>query len=696
MGLLSEKQSEKSQHDQAVALDKLVEINGSIRRIEADGLALDHLLPRLLALATGQFVAHQARLFLFDANLQLEQAWYGGTDRTPQARTEFQGQFLPSGVERWCAENRVATIIRNSDLDERSTPAVKDLMGPQSAICCPLQLGGVVFGTLLLQTTARTPYGTDELALLEAWNEPAAIVIANARRYEDTQRQLKVLALLNEASRAINSSLDVDKIMQSLLAKMNELLNAAALSIGLVDKGTQELVYRVAEGVGSHRLIGLRVPANQGVSGWVMSHGEPALVPDTRNDSRFDRRGDLRTGYLTRAMICAPLKAAGEVLGTIQAINPVAGTFTGQDLELLVSLANLAATAFANANLYAASQAAEERYLSLFEENVDPILITAMSGEIIEVNRKAVEFLGYSRSELLEMSVTELHATDAGSALSTRTKGVLIFTSEVVTKTGQRVPVEVHAQTIDFGDRQALQWIERDITEQVEMEEMRRDMTAMLFHDLQSPLGNVLSSLELVELEMPAGSDDAHAMLEVAVDSGRRLQALIHSLLDIDRLEAGDSITNRRPVPMARLIDDAERLVKAGLDRQQVILRRELAPDLPLVHVDADMITRVILNLLDNALKYTPKDSTVTVHAGLGKKPHFVYICVSDQGNGIPEPYHRTIFDKFRRVKSDDPPKGLGLGLAFCRLAVEAHGGRIWVDNTPEGGACFSFIVPTS
>jgi PAS domain S-box-containing protein len=319
-----------------------------------------------------------------------------------------------------------------------------------------------------------------------------------------------------------------------------------------------------------------------------------------------------------------------------------------------------------------------------------------MSGEIIEVNQRAVEFLGYERGELLGLPVTELHAGKSEAALSTRSEGVLIFTSEVITRTGRRVPVEVHAKTIDFGEREALQWIERDITEQVELEKMRRDMTAMLFHDLQSPLGNVLSSLELVEMELPEDLDTARLMLETAQDSGKRLRALIHTLLDIDRLEAGSPINQRRPVTVDQLLDDAQRLVNAGLERQQVALTREVAQGLPSLNVDHDMISRVILNLLDNALKYTPRSSEIVACARPADEDGMVIISIADSGPGIPEPYQRSIFDKFQRVRSDDGSKGLGLGLAFCRLAVEAHGGRIWVENIPQGGARFSFTVPTT
>ena len=114
---------------------------------------------------------------------------------------------------------------------------------------------------------------------------------------------------------------------------------------------------------------------------------------------------------------------------------------------------------------------------------------------------------------------------------------------------------------------------------------------------------------------------------------------------------------------------------------------------LPDLFVEPAVISRVLLNLFDNALKYSADGETITVDAhtiGDG----MVLVAVSDRGAGIPREFREVIFDKFRRVKSDGSSKGLGLGLAFCRLAVEAHGGRIWVDDAPGGGARFNLTLP--
>jgi signal transduction histidine kinase len=107
------------------------------------------------------------------------------------------------------------------------------------------------------------------------------------------------------------------------------------------------------------------------------------------------------------------------------------------------------------------------------------------------------------------------------------------------------------------------------------------------------------------------------------------------------------------------------------------------------------MIRRVIINLLDNALKFSPDNQTIVLDISFKPEVDEALISISDRGVGIPEQYWETVFDKFRRIQATGGPKGLGLGLAFCRLAVEAHGGRIWIDRADSGGAKFNFTLPT-
>ncbi|MFQ5398961.1 MAG: GAF domain-containing protein [Anaerolineae bacterium] len=675
-------------------LQTLFDVGDMLKQAEAEGLAINAVLPRVLDIAVTLLKADHGSIVVVNEDQEVEYTWVAG------GSGQENGVGPPVELVSWVVDNMKPSILHDTRAADQEFGLSDSWRTAEaySMLSTPLIIRNRAVGAITVQKQGTHRFDEHDLNLLSAVSNQAATTIENARLYEEAQRQLQVSSLLHQASRVINSSLDVNEIMQLLLAQMNELLHAEAISIALVDKQREELVYQVAEGAGSNEIVGLALPINEGVSGWVVHHAQPALVNDARNDPRFHQIGDLRTGHATRAMVCAPIQFKGEVLGSIQAINPVQGEFASADLGLLVSLANIAGTALGNAQQYARAQAAEARYTRLFQDNIDPIFLTDLNGKIVDANRRALEFTGYNREDLLDLTIRDLHpmVTKLPRARRIKADEVKVFTSQIITQRQKLIHVEVYVNRIQSSGSEMLQWIHRDISEQIELEAMREEMIAMLYHDLQSPLGNVISSLELLRFDLPPDSPRPfHAMLDIAMRSSRRLERLIRSLLDIGQLEAGHPISTQEKVSMRLLVEDVHEIERPSLVKRSVQLVTEIAPDLPEVYVDQDMIRRVLVNLVDNALKYSHGSQKVTISAVVAPDDDkMVQVSVSDQGKGVPKRYRKSIFEKFARIKSVSSSKGLGLGLAFCRLAVEGHGGRIWVDDAPGGGARFSFTLP--
>jgi signal transduction histidine kinase len=198
-----------------------------------------------------------------------------------------------------------------------------------------------------------------------------------------------------------------------------------------------------------------------------------------------------------------------------------------------------------------------------------------------------------------------------------------------------------------------------------------------------------------MEAMVPKDSDPAvKSLLNIAIRSTERIQRLTDSLLDIRRLEAGQPIGNTQMIKPCELAKEAVEIVLPIMENKNQEVSMVVPEELPSVWVDADMIRRVITNLLENGVKYTPTGSKL--YLGARQEGNMVLMWVQDTGPGIPPDERERIFDKFTRLHGRGGPKGLGLGLAFCRLAVEAHGGQIWVEDGPESGACFKFTLPTS
>lgn len=686
-------------------LQILYVINDMLKQAEADGLDIHVILPRILQVAALELKAQAGSILIVNANQDVEHAWVIDADDEYTANyAPWLREVVESGLAGEAIRSRKPILVPDTLSDPRWLKSPNDPKSKNSwsVLCVPLMVRKRAIGAITLTKPGIAEYIESDLDLLDAIGAQAAGTIENARLYENAQYQLQVTQLLNKASQVVNSTLDLNDAMQALLTQMNELFRAEAVSIALATLDRTELVYEVADGEGSEGIVGLRVPANQGISGWVLSNGKPLRVNDVASDARFSQAGDKRTGVKTWAMLCAPIRVHNDVIGTLQVLNPSQGIFSEDDLDVLVNLANLAGTAFANARQFMRTQAAEARYADLFEESIDPIVLTDVNGRILSANRRAVQLLQHDSAELIGSSIDRLHKTSIVERFQmeqndgSMSDSIAIDRQFAVTADGSTVPVDIHAKRTLTHDRQIIQWIYHDISEQIELENMRRDLTAMLYHDLQNPLTNIIASLELLEMDLVDTLDNtAKSMLDVATRSSQRLRHLIRSLLDLNQLEAGFSVRERKAVDIAEIISYVDNMMRSQFNRREIDLEIEIAANLPPVNVNADMLQRVFINLLDNAYKYSQAGDTVRILARHAENESYLTIAIADQGPGVPQKERERVFDKFYRAPNANS-KGIGLGLAFCRLAVQAHGGEIWITDTEGGGGQFNFTLPTT
>ena len=184
--------------------------------------------------------------------------------------------------------------------------------------------------------------------------------------------------------------------------------------------------------------------------------------------------------------------------------------------------------------------------------------------------------------------------------------------------------------------------------------------------------------------------------MKVAFHSTTRIERMINTLLDINRLESGQEILNQRAVDMANLVADAIKEVEQTLESRNQKIHVQLPEEekLASVWIDGEMILRVLINLLENSAKFSPMESQITVNAQT--ENGLVKVFVKDTGPSIPSSEQERIFNKFTRLRGKDKRSGLGIGLAFCRLAVEGHGGSIWVESEENNGNTFCFTLPVA
>ncbi len=225
----------------------------------------------------------------------------------------------------------------------------------------------------------------------------------------------------------------------------------------------------------------------------------------------------------------------------------------------------------------------------------------------------------------------------------------------------------------------------------METEQLRNTLLSAISHDLRTPLAAIVGASS--SLIRDSDKLDEHARRELGqaiYDESIRMSGLANNLLDMARLEAGAVVLNRQWQPLEEVVGGALAGMTARMGNHPVSVR--LPRDLPLVEIDSMLIERVFANLLENAVKYTPTGTRIEIFASSDRNE--LVVTVADHGHGIPSGEEKRIFEKFHRVASEGNQGGAGLGLTICRAIVEAHGGRMWADDFPGGGAAFHFTLP--
>ncbi|HVW26353.1 MAG TPA: ATP-binding protein [Polyangiaceae bacterium] len=226
---------------------------------------------------------------------------------------------------------------------------------------------------------------------------------------------------------------------------------------------------------------------------------------------------------------------------------------------------------------------------------------------------------------------------------------------------------------------------------EMETERLRSSLLSSVSHDLRTPLGVITGATSTLLQDDPRLLPNARReLLESAHEEANRLNRLVGNLLDMTRLASGPLHPKKEWHPLDEAVGVALNRLEPQLGGRDV--RALLPSDLPPVPMDAVLVEQVLINLLDNAVKYTPSSSPIEISALW--RGSTVEVAVRDRGPGVPVAERTRIFEKFHRLKPEASVGGAGLGLAICRGIVEAHGGRIWVDEREGGGAAFRFSLP--
>jgi len=232
--------------------------------------------------------------------------------------------------------------------------------------------------------------------------------------------------------------------------------------------------------------------------------------------------------------------------------------------------------------------------------------------------------------------------------------------------------------------------VAQSTTVQMESERLRNSVLSAISHDLRTPMSVLVGLADSMFLTQPPPTGPQAEIARSLKEEALRVSGQVNNLLDMARLQSGRVALNRQWQPLEEVVVSALKTLERAFVEHQI--KVSLDDSLPLVNIDSVLMERVIYNLLENTVKYTPPGSSVEIGANVRER--VIEVWVDDNGPGLPEGKEEVIFKKFELGQMEGSTRGVGLGLAICRAIVEAHGGEIHAENRPQGGARFIFTVP--
>ena len=582
-------------------------------------------------------------------------------------------------------------------------------------LTAPLYSGRELIGAVeWADARAERHFDENETRLAATLASQVASAVQNARLFEDRTRRFNRISQLYQASLVLTTSVELEEVLRRITTVAREITEADAATLYLYDEAREAFTHAYALGVSGE--WGVTTLRAGGMTQRVVKERRGVRVNEAREHPEVNPH-TIEAGF--RSLMATPLIGQGRSVGVLYVGSYKPHDFDDDDAQVVSALMNQAAVAVINARLFADTAQSRDQLQAALDSARDGIMMFDLATRILMVNPQLEtmwslprqQLVGHLFSDLLEqpeLRISEkmgcaastlrslLEAVRAGQAPAWPKNSYLLSDSTP--------PLYVERDCLPVLDatHRPIGWMVmlHDATEELALQQMRDELTDTIVHDLRSPLSSILGSLYMLEeIVDPDQPDSAtHQAVAISIRGARKLLNLINSLLDSSKMRSGHTLVELLPMPLELVLNDALEYLAPLAQENRIRIARQLQPGLPLVLIDEDKISRVFINLIDNALKFTPEGGQVTLIAERWVAENgqpFVRCAVRDTGPGIPLEFRARIFDRFTQIADHvGRRRGSGLGLNFCQLAVEAHGGKIWVADAPDGGSEFSFTLP--
>jgi signal transduction histidine kinase len=643
-----------------------------------------------------------------------------------------ENQLLPGGEtldqEVISHQRSIMTDDYTQECRRQNVPVSKD--GVYAWMGVPLNAGAETIGALSLgMRQATVSYTSEQLNLLQAIADQAAGAIVKARLLEESNRRARQLATLNEMSRQLTSTLEIEPLLQNILQSAVDILNCEAGSLLLLDEATDELVFRVMVGPVANNLMNVRLPSGSGLVGKAVETKTPVIVNDVQQSAEWFAKTDKETGFITRALLVVPLLLKDTVLGVVEVINKKDGSpFRTDEQELLTAFASQAAVALENARLYTMTdQALAERVEELsvmqrIDRELNASLDTSRAMRITlewamrrssakagligmvheESGVEVVNHMGYDGEmadydeELIPLEKYHLeYAMDATdpkqffidgdeNALLQDGKSQVIFPIRREDSTMGVLMLESETkqayagELIDFLsrliDHAAIAISNASLYAEVQQANIAKsEFVSFVSHELKNPMTSIKGYSELLAAGAVGPINEAQSnFLQTIHNNVERMRTLVSDLADVSRIEAGRLRLDFLAINLKDMSEEVARSLRRLVDSKNQNLELIIPEDLPDLWGDRTRIVQVLTNLVSNSCKYTQEEGRVILSAEATDNqwdpdgaPKVVHVWVKDNGIGISDEDQKSIFQKFFRSEDPKTREAPGTGLGL-------------------------------
>jgi signal transduction histidine kinase len=691
--------------EQAAALkepasrDSLAELQAANQLIGRIGsiLTLTDLKPALVK-ATAEMIGCERAVLLLvddDAQLRIEAV----SDQTPLSKALRDLTFptfnrADAALTAWRAGESFTYHAPTGDMpNAERTPAVIDdvasILKVTTAASTPFMEGESWIGVLLIDNPkSGAPPSPENAALLRAVVANACIALRNARLYTRTKAELEAknyeLSILNQIDRELMETIKINYVFDMTLDWAIRYTNAQAASLAIYDEEKGEL--RVA------RDLGYDAPPEQlkllrdnggGIPRRVARSGHAEVIPDVTTDADY-----VLLSNHVRAHMSVPVWRQDKVIAVISVESRRLNGFNEDHQKFVEKLAVRAGVAIDNARLFSDSVREREKLSHILSSVADVVIVVGLDDFLILVNQSAISaFRLYADRKYVDEAFSRVFGDSPLAPVFQQAK---ISGHTVV----QEVKLQQQTYYVSLSPLQDIGWIivMHDITPLKETEQLKSELLATVSHDLKQPLSIMNGYIELMQIQKRL-DEVGLGYSQIVLRSIENMRRLIDDFLDFAKIESGITL-HKQPIAVQPLINECIQAVHLAVENKAMQIHFEQNGSLPQIVGDSTRLYQIFINLINNAVKYTPPEGKIRIW--VEPRSGGLCIAVQDTGIGIAPEDQAKIFDRFYRVRRAETEtiEGTGLGLAIVKRLVELHNGQIGVESRLGEGTTFYVTLP--